>query len=96
MKSPGSEVIFSPKCKEGNVFNFSPHLHQQRRQRNTETEKAQGMEQKPMLSSSRNGSESDVEPDHLSDSNRGRFGIHILFLYLQHLTNINFKAACIN
>ncbi|PNF14062.1 hypothetical protein B7P43_G03563 [Cryptotermes secundus] len=71
MKSPGSEVIFSPKRKEGNVFNFSPHLQQQRRQRNTETEKAQGMEQKPMLSSSRNGSESDVEPDHLSDSNRG-------------------------
>jgi hypothetical protein len=42
-------------------------------------EKAQSMEQKPMLSSSRNGSESDVEPDQLSDSNKGRFGIHILF-----------------
>jgi hypothetical protein len=77
MKSPGPEAIFSPKRKEGNVFNFSPRLQQQRRQRSTETEKAQGMEHKPMLCSSRNGSESDIEPDNLSDSNRGKFGIHI-------------------
>jgi hypothetical protein len=83
MKSHGPEVIFSPKRNEGNVFNFSPHLQQQRRQSNAETEKAQGMEQKPMLSSSRNGSESDAEPDHLNDSNRGRFAICILSVNLQ-------------
>jgi hypothetical protein len=71
MKSPIPEVIFSPRCKEGNVFSFSPHLQQQRRQRNAETEKAQGLEQKPMLSTSRNSSESDAELDHLSDLNKG-------------------------
>jgi hypothetical protein len=79
MKSPVPEVIFSPRHKEGNVFSFSPHLQQQRRQRNTETEKAHGMEQKPMLSMRRNSSESDAELDHLSDLNKGLLFSHCLY-----------------
>jgi hypothetical protein len=73
MKSPAPEAVFSPRHKEGDVFSFSPHLQQQQRwQRNAQTERAQGiMEQKPMLSTSRNSSESDAELDHLSDSNKG-------------------------
>ncbi|XP_069682523.1 vascular endothelial growth factor receptor 1-like isoform X2 [Periplaneta americana] len=65
MKSPAPEVIFSPRRKEGNVFSFSPHLQQQRRLRSPETEGPKTMEEKPMLSTSRNSSESDVEADHL-------------------------------
>jgi hypothetical protein len=82
MKSPAPETIFSPKRKEASVFSFSPHLQQQRRQRNTETEKAQGMEQKPMLGMSRNSSESDAELDHLSDLNKGVFTVLSLFINL--------------
>jgi hypothetical protein len=70
MKSPAPEAVFSPRHKEGDVFSFSPHVQQQR-QRNAQTERAQDMEQKPMLSTSRNSSESDAELDHLSDSNKG-------------------------
>ncbi|XP_021928983.1 vascular endothelial growth factor receptor 2-like isoform X4 [Zootermopsis nevadensis] len=71
MKSPVPESIFSPRRKEDNVFSFSPHLQQQRRQHNSETKNAQGMEGKPMLSTSRNSSESDAELDHLSDLGKG-------------------------
>jgi FMS-like tyrosine kinase 1 len=71
MKSPAPEVIFSPRCNEVNIFNFSPKLQQQWRPRHTETESTQGMEQSPMLRTSRNSTESNAELDHISGSNRG-------------------------
>jgi len=73
MKSPTPEVIFSPRCNEGNIFNFSPNLQQQWRPRYAKTESAQGMEQSPMLRTSGNNSESNAELDHVSGSNRGLF-----------------------
>jgi hypothetical protein len=71
MKSPVPEGIFSPRCTEGNIFSFSPNLQQQRRQRNTETEKVQGMEHRPMLRTGRNSAESDAELDRISGSDKG-------------------------
>jgi hypothetical protein len=64
MKSPTPEdVIFSPRQNETNIFRFSPHLQNQRRLRNAEAQGAAKPEQKPMLSSARNSSESDIELD---------------------------------
>jgi len=79
MKSPEPEVIFSPRVQEGNIFSFSPNLQQQRRPRYTETESAQGMEQSPMLRTSRKSTESNAELDHVSGSNRGLFNNLIPF-----------------
>jgi hypothetical protein len=73
MKSPAPEVIFSPRRNEGNIFNFSPNLQQQWRPRYAETERAEGVEQSPMLRTSRNSTESNGELDHVSGSNRGLF-----------------------
>jgi len=75
MKSPAPEVIFSPRGKEANIFNFSPNLQQQWRPRHAETESAQGMEQSPMLRTSKNSTESNADLDHISGSgsNRGLF-----------------------
>ncbi|GFG30459.1 hypothetical protein Cfor_06906 [Coptotermes formosanus] len=83
MKSPAPELIFSPRCEEGNIFSFTPNL-QQRRQRNAETEKAEGMEQRPMLRTSRSSTESDGELDHISSSNKG-----LDFLCQKHEDEVN-------